>query len=277
MPQDMTEAALIEGLDRAIDAGQIAPWFQPVMCPRGIDLLSAEALPRWDDPAKGVIPAGVFLPAAIRHGRLEAIVRILVDKSCMAYADWRARDIAPPVLGVNFTAAELVSGVARDVLAWALDRAGMAPEQISAEVGEDVISGDDAEAAIAALLRLDDMGVRLCLDDFGAGPCDRERIGRVPFQTTKIDRRAIAALEEDESAAERLAWLVSAAHEAGLSIIAKGVETRTQIDILSRLGCDGQQGFAIARPMPEDSFVEWLDLNTWPTPQTAPASAGRGA
>jgi len=271
MMQDETEAALVDGLKRAIEQGHIAPWFQPVMCPNGIELLSAEALPRWDDPLKGVISAGVFIPAAIKHGLLADISRILVGTSCRAYAEWRDRGIAPAHVGVNFTAEELASGVAEEVILWATDAAGMSPCQLSAEVGEGVLHGPGAEANVAALAALAGHGVHLCLDDFGSDACDPANIAKAPFTSTKVDRRVISALETDPHSVETLRDLVWQAQAAGLSIIAKGVETRPQIDILSELGCDGQQGFAIARPMPEDAFVEWLDLNTWPADTAAQA------
>ena len=271
MQDDDTEAGLVEGLERAIAEDHIAPWFQPVMCPNGIELLSAEALPRWDDPVKGVIPAGVFIEAAIRHGLLGRIGRILVGKSCAAYATWRDRGIAPAHVGVNFTGAELASGVAVEVIRWATDAAGIRPDQISAEVAEDVLDGEGWQARVAALRAMHALGVRLCLDDFGSGACEPANIARAPFSMTKVDRRIVGTLDEDPDSVDRLKTLVGAAQGAGLAIIAKGVETRAQIDILSGLGCDGQQGFAIARPMPEDAFVEWLDLNTWPA---APAEAG---
>jgi len=275
MHEDDTEATLVSGLTNAIEKDHIAPWFQPVMCPRGITLLSAEALPRWDDPVKGVIPAGVFISAAIKHGLLGKIGQALVGKSCTAYAEWRARGIAPAHVGVNFTGDELRSGVARQVMEWATDRTGMTPDQISAEVAEGVLYGEGSEEHVKALRGLADLGVRLCLDDFGSDACDPANIAKAPFESTKVDRRIIAELEEGEDAVERLKDLVWQAQAAGLSIIAKGVETRPQIDILSGLGCDGQQGFAIARPMPEDAFVEWLDLNTWPADHgTAAGQAG---
>jgi EAL domain-containing protein (putative c-di-GMP-specific phosphodiesterase class I) len=89
-------------------------------------------------------------------------------------------------------------------------------------------------------------------------------IGKVDFALTKVDRSIVSGLDEDPAMTERLRDLVMAARAQGMAIIAKGVETRHQIDTLVSVGCDGQQGFAIARPMAGDSFAEWLDLNSWP-------------
>ncbi|MGF1502240.1 MAG: EAL domain-containing protein [Paracoccaceae bacterium] len=261
---DATDAELVAGLRRAIDGGEIAPWFQPVMDPAGVTMLSAEALPRWDDPIKGVIPAGVFIGCAIRHGLLTEISRILLGRSCENYADWRAREIAPPVVSVNFTGAELRSGDAVDQVTWALERASMDPRQLAIEIAERVLYEDGWEANLAEARRLVDLGVPFWLDDFGADKGDPDTLAKLPFALAKVDRGIVGALDTDPAMVDRLGALVGAARGHGMAIIAKGVETREQIDILMGTGCDGQQGYAIARPMPEDSFAEWLDLNSWP-------------
>ncbi len=264
MAVEETEAALVEGLERAIEEGLIEPWFQPVMCPAGVNMLSAEALPRWDDPVKGVIPAGVFIPAAIRHGLLAKVSKLLLDKSCANYAEWRARGIAPPCVSVNFTGAELRSALSVDQMKWAMDAHGLEPHQVAIEIGEGVLSEEGWEASLATIRNLRALGLPFWLDDFGTGAGDPEVIGRVDFALTKVDRGIVGQLDQDAAKVETLKRLVGEAKALGMKIVAKGVETRTQIDILVAEGCDGQQGYAIARPMAPDAFAEWLDLNTWP-------------
>lgn len=264
MVQTQSNPEIAEGLKRAIAEGHISPWFQPVMCPGGVNMLSAEALPRWDDPVKGVIPAGVFIAAAIEHGLLAQISKILLDTSCANYAEWRGRGIAPPVVSVNFTGAELRSKLSVDQVKWAMEANEMAPEQLAIEIAESVLTEPGWEQSLETIQSLRALGIPFWLDDFGAGPGDPEVISRVDFALTKVDRKIVGALDDEPEMAERLRALVTQAQAAGMKIIAKGVETRTQIDILVEQGCDGQQGFAIARPMAADAFVEWLDLNTWP-------------
>lgn len=264
MAQDDTETALVEGLRRAIDEGHIAPWFQPVMDPGGVTMLSAEALPRWDDPAKGVIPAGVFLDVAIRHGLLEQISRILLDMSCANFAEWRERGIAPPCVSVNFTGAELRSETSVDQIKWAMEKNGLAPEQLAIEIAESVLTEPGCERNLETIRSLRRLGIPFWLDDFGSDACDPVAIGKVDFALAKVDRKIVGNLDDDPEMVARLGALVAQAQGAGMALIAKGVETRTQIDILVERGCDGQQGYAIARPMPADAFAEWLDLNTWP-------------
>ncbi|MGF1445053.1 MAG: EAL domain-containing protein [Pikeienuella sp.] len=257
-------AELVAGLKRAIEEGQIEPWFQPVMCPAGLRMLSAEALPRWEDPVKGVIPAGVFIAAAIAHDLLPAISKILLDKTCANFAEWRARGIAPSCVSVNLTGAELRSELSVDQIKWAMERHGLEPRDMAIEIAEEVMTEPGWEASLASVRRLRALGLPFWLDDFGAGPCDPDAIARVDFALTKVARAIVGKLDEDPDMAGRLKSLVTQAHAAGMEIIAKGVETRTQIDVLVAQGCNGQQGFAIARPMAPDAFAEWLDLNTLP-------------
>ncbi|MEM1343985.1 MAG: EAL domain-containing protein [Pseudomonadota bacterium] len=258
------DTALIEGLKAAIADGRIAPWFQPVMDPAGVQMLSAEALPRWEDPAKGTVPAGVFIPTAIRAGLLTEVSRVLLERSCANYAEWRGRGIAPPVVSVNFTGAELRSGGAADQVRAAIETHAMQPEQLAIEIAERVLYEAGWGQNLKALRDLSEMGVPIWLDDFGADAGNPEHLRRIPLALTKVDRKIVGALDSDDAMVEKLKKLVGEAQEHGMKIIAKGVETRPQIDILVEVGCDGQQGFAIARPMAEDAFAEWLDLNSWP-------------
>ncbi|MEM9145384.1 MAG: EAL domain-containing protein [Pseudomonadota bacterium] len=263
MADQMSDGALREGLENAIAEGHIVPWFQPVMDPGGVNMLSAEALPRWEDPVKGVIPAGIFISTAIKHGLLEKISKILLDSSCANFADWRERGIAPTCVSVNFTGAELRSKTSVDQIRWALEKYEMKPEQLAIEIPEKVLHEEGWEQSLETAKQMRANGTPFWLDDFGADKCDPKNIAKLDFAWTKVDRGIVGSLDDNPDMVERLGQLVEQAQGEGLKIIAKGVETRTQIDILVEKGCDGQQGFAIARPMAPDAFAEWLDLNTW--------------
>ncbi|MCL5776522.1 EAL domain-containing protein [Limibaculum sp. FT325] len=262
---EISDQTFPDRLAAAVEAGHVVPWFQPVMDTDGIALLSAEAFPRWDDPVAGVIPAGAFITQAIRTDTLAVVSGALHARAFAALAEWRARGLAPRRMSFNLTGDELCSGAVLDRMLWALDHAQVSPREIAVEVTEDVLHGARAGVAATALGRLKGLGVEVCLDDFGAGPCDPAVLDRVGFATAKVAMAIVGRLGEDDAAEQRLQDLARLAQSRGVSIIAKGVETRIQIDLLTEVGCDGQQGFAIARPMPEDSFVEWLDLNTWPS------------
>ena len=232
-------------VSKAVADGNVVPWFQPVMDTQGIVLLSVEALPRWNDPVAGAIPAGAFIGQAIRTGTLAVVSGALHARAFAALADWRARGLAPRRVSFNLTGEELCFDPVLDRMFWALDLSSVSPAEIAVEVTEDIFHGPEAARAEAALNRLRGSDVEICLDDFGAGPSDPAVLDRIGFASAKVAMALVARLGEDEAAERRLCELATLARARGISIIAKGVETRVQIDLLADAGCDGQQGFTV--------------------------------
>lgn len=257
-----TDEELLERLHIGLEKDYIAPWFQPVMDPSGTMMISAEALPRFIDPEYGIISPMTFIDVASRHGLLGPIGEVLLTKSCEAYAEWAERGIAPELVTINLSAEELQTDGVVERIKGALAKAGIKPGNLGIEVAESVATEDGAEKSLAAIDAFVELGVKVTLDDLGAGDVDPEVVKRLHATTAKIDRMTVSKLGETDEAYDRVKQLTSVCKEFGVPVIAKGVETRVQMDLLLETGCAGQQGFAIARPMPLDSFTEWLDLNT---------------
>ena len=267
-----TDEELLERLNIGIEKDYIAPWFQPVMDPSGTMMISAEALPRFIDPEYGIISPMTFIDVASRHGLLGPIGEVLLTKSCEAYAEWAERGIAPELVTINLAAEELQTDGVVDRIRNALSKANIKPSNLGIEVSEDVATDDGAEKALASIDAFVELGVRVTVDDLGSGDVNPDTLKRLHATTAKIDRMTVSQLGETDAAYNRVKQLTSVCKELGVPVIAKGVETRVQIDLLVETGCSGQQGFAIARPMPLDSFTEWLDLNTgWDTDATSAA------
>ncbi|MFK7942858.1 MAG: EAL domain-containing protein [Paracoccaceae bacterium] len=257
-----TDEELLERLHIGLEKDYIAPWFQPVMDPSGINMISAEALPRFIDPEFGIISPMTFIDVASRHGLLGPIGEVLLTKSCVAYAEWAERGIAPELVTINLSAEELQTEGIVDRIKGALVKAGIKPSNLGIEVAETVATDEGCEMVLSAIDGFVDIGVRVTVDDLGAGDVDPSILKRLHATTAKIDRMTVSKLGETDEAYDRVKQLTSVCKDLGIPVIAKGVETRMQIDLLVETGCSGQQGFAIARPMPLDSFTEWLDLNT---------------
>ena len=265
-----TDEELLERLQVGIEKNYIAPWFQPVMDPTGTDMHSAEALPRFIDPDYGVISPMTFIDVAYRHGLLAKIGEVLLEKTCAAYADWAERDIAPAMVTINLSPEELRAMGAVERIGRALDLAGIKPENLGIEVTENVAYDDGAEEALAAIRAFTESGTKVIVDDLGNGTTDPVNLTKLCASAAKIDRMTVSRLGKEPEAFERVKALAEVCTPLGIPLIAKGVETRIQIDLLTEVDCAGQQGFAIARPMPLDSFTEWLDLNTgWGTTSAA--------
>lgn len=257
-----TDEELLDRLKIGLEKDYIAPWFQPVMDPSGTIMLSAEALPRFIDPEYGVISPMTFLEVASKHGLLGPIGEVLLTKICEAYAEWSGRSIAPELVTINLAAAELQTDGVVERIQRALQRAGIKPSNLGIEVVEEVATGEGAIMALNAIDAFSELGVRVTIDDLGSGDVDPETLKKLHASTAKIDRMTVSQLGETNEAYDRVKALAEVTKALGIPLIAKGVETRVQIDLLVETGCSGQQGFAIARPMPLDSFTEWLDLNT---------------
>ncbi|MEM0989657.1 MAG: EAL domain-containing protein [Pseudomonadota bacterium] len=264
--QDFTDSELLERLHIGLKNDYIAPWFQPVMDPAGVNMMSAEALPRFIDPEYGVISPMTFLDVAMRNDLLAPIGEVLLTKTCKAYREWADRDIAPELVTINLSGDELrTEGVVERISA-ALSEAGIKPHNLGIEVAESVAFDDGHTVALAAIEGFTALGVRVIVDDLGVGKVDPGNLVKLKASCAKIDRMTVGQLGESDDAFDRVKHLADVAAELNIPVIAKGVETRVQIDLLVETGCAGQQGFAIARPMPLDSFTEWLDLNTgWGT------------
>lgn len=261
-----TDAELLERLKLGLEKDYIAPWFQPVMDPTGTIMHSAEALPRFIDPEFGVISPITFLDVANKHNLLAPIGEVLLTKSCTAYAVWQERGIAPELVTINLTGMELQTPGVVERIQNALDIANIQPSNLGIEVAESTATEPGCENALEAIQRFTNAGVKVIVDDLGAGAVDVENLKALHASAAKIDRMTVSLLGEDDNAFDRVKALSEITRGLGIPLIAKGVETRIQIDLLVEIGCEGQQGFAIARPMPLDSFTEWLDLNTgWDT------------
>lgn len=267
--RSFTDAELLERLRIGLENDYIAPWFQPAMDPTGTVMHSAEALPRFIDPDYGVISPITFLDVANKYNLLAPIGEVLLQKTCAAYAEWADRGIAPGLVTINLTGLELQAEGVVDRIQKALSKAGIQPSNLGIEVSEDTAVEDGCEKAIEAINAFSDLGVRVIVDDLGVGQVDPENLRKLRATAAKIDRMTVSQLGESDEAFERVRALSEVTRAFGIPLIAKGVETRVQINLLVEIGCEGQQGFAIARPMPLDSFTEWLDLNTgWDTEAT---------
>ena len=258
----LSDSELLERLQVGLENDYITPWFQPVMDPAAVDVLSVEMLPRCIDPEYGVISPTTFLHVANRHNLLSRIGAALLSKTCAIFKRWEQRHIAPRLVTVNLTGLELQTPDIVERISGALAAWDVSPESLGIEVVESVAYDDGHEAALKTIETLTEMGMKIVLDDLGSDAADTENIRRLNASMAKLERTIVNRLTDDAAALDQVRELAELMHALDIPVIAKGVETRVQIDRLVDAGCVGQQGYAIARPMPSDSFTEWLDLNT---------------
>lgn len=220
---------------------------QPVVDVATGAVVGVEALARWSDPRRGAVSPADFVPAAEGGGLIRALGAVVVRAACREVAPLRARWGDGVFLAVNASGHELVGSGYVDGLLAALDEERLPPTALVVEVTESVLDGG-SPAAVAALRRLRERGVRVAVDDFGAGYSSLTRLDEVPADFLKLDATLLATAPHSPRRRVLLATAVALAQELGLSAIAEGAETPEHAALLAELGCPLVQGFGYARP-----------------------------
>jgi diguanylate cyclase (GGDEF)-like protein len=254
---DPERLGLLGDLRRAMDAGELVLHWQPkVSLPDG-EVRGVEALLRWHHPQRGLIPPGVFIPAAERTPVIRPLTRYVLDAAVAQCARWRAagRDLD---VAVNVSARNLLDDRFVDDVLEVLARWDVPASSLELEVTESAIMADPARARLV-LGRLAEVGVTLSIDDFGAGYTSLSHLKDLPVHQLKIDRSFVAQMTSDRSDALIVRAVVELARNLGLTTVAEGVEDHATLARLGDLGCDVAQGYLVSRPLPADLFEEWHD------------------
>lgn len=262
--------ALREELETALDEGQIRAHFQPQISTDTGAITGFEALARWYHTERGLIPPGDFLPMIEDAGLSERLGEVMLFNALTALSRWDKAGLAVPTVAVNFSAAELRNPRLAEKLKWELDRFGMDPKRLCIEVLENVVAETDNDVIVSNIANLSRMGCGIDLDDFGTGHASITSIRRFAVRRIKIDRSFVTKVDEDREQQKMVAAILSMAERLGLASLAEGVETPGEHAMLSQLGCGDVQGFGIARPMPVDETMDWIERH-----RARPAAAPR--
>ena len=248
---------LLQALRHAVERGQLQLVYQPKVDARSLQITAAEALLRWQHPQRGTISPTVFIPLAERHGLICGIGRWVFDEACRQAAEWREKGLRMRV-AVNVSGHQLRQDDLVDQLQATLHRHGIPPGRLTVEITESVAMEDTAHTR-AAFERLRDAGLHVSIDDFGTGHSSLSTLRRLPAAELKIDRAFVTDLEQSERARSIVKAVVQMARTLELRVVAEGVETEAQRDVLVALGCDELQGFLFAKPMSAAALALWAD------------------
>ena len=248
--QTMERIDLENDLRLAIERGQLRLHYQPLVDLATDRIVGFEALVRWQHPYRGLVAPMAFIPLAEETGLIVPLGRWVLETACRQATKWRdARpDGARQLMSVNLSARQFAQPDLVDQVDAILTETGMDPSTLELEITESVVM-DQSEAGVRTLSRLRDMGVRLVLDDFGTGYSSLSYLKHLPLDTIKIDRTFVAGLDgpADRSIVDAVIGL---AHGLGISVVAEGIETERQFEVLRSMGCDIGQGYLFARPLP---------------------------
>lgn len=263
-------------LRRALAHDQLCLHYQPIVKMASGQIAGFEVLVRWNHPAQGMISPAEFIPLAEETGLIVQIDQWVLRAACHQLRAWQTAlpNLPPLALNVNLSARSFMR---HDIFAYicaVLDASGLEPACLELEITESAMM-DHTEATIATLKQLCDLGVGLCIDDFGTGWSSLRYLHRLPIQTLKIDRAFINHLHEDEESAAITQSIVALSHTLGKEVVAEGVETAAQLDYLRDLHCEYGQGYLFSRPVDSAAAGRLLVAQCSPVPPaiSAPAEA----
>ena len=240
---------LEEDLRAAVATDELWIAYQPVVeLPTG-RMIGVEALLRWNHPQHGAISPVEFIPVAEESGSINEIGAHTLGESCRTLVQQRALHHPDVHLAVNLSAVQLDDPQLTSMVHQILAASGLPPSALCLEITESMLMRDQA-AATRRLHALRDLGVRLAIDDFGTGYSSLAQLQRLPLDALKIDRSFVSGLGESKDAEAIVKSIIAMAHAVDLTVVAEGVETEQQLDVLQRLNCDEAQGFYFGRPTP---------------------------
>jgi EAL domain-containing protein (putative c-di-GMP-specific phosphodiesterase class I) len=257
-------AALMERLDlerdlrAAIGSDELLLHYQPVVSLKSRSVRAIEALLRWKHPRHGLIPPERFINVAEETGLIVPIGKHALSTASRQASQWRGHfgDGEPIGVHVNVSGRQLQDPRVIEDVRVALRESGLDPSALTLEITESAIV--EGQTPTARLRELRDLGVRLAVDDFGAGYSSLTYLRQLPVDTVKIDRRFIEGLSDDPRAAALFRAIVRMSYSLGATPIAEGVETAEQAEELRRAGCDLGQGYYFARPADPAAALEVL-------------------
>jgi len=251
-------------LRRALERRELRLHYQPVVSLSTGSIVGAEALIRWQHPERGLVAPAEFIPLAEEMGLIVPIGAWVLSEACRQMKEWQERLGMPDLeIGVNlsskqFLAPGLVAEVGR-----VLSETGLSPQSLRLEVTESLLMDRHPQVA-DAMTGLRAMGVRIDLDDFGTGYSSLSYLHQFPIDTLKIDRSFIARLGTTGEGVEIVNTILALAQSLDMEVVAEGVETAQQLELLKQLHCSYAQGYHLSRPVDSEHFAALLgERRSW--------------
>ncbi|MFA5515179.1 MAG: EAL domain-containing protein [Desulfuromonadales bacterium] len=244
-------------LRHAVARNELRLHFQPKIDLTSGSINGCEALLRWQHPQKGLLMPSRFIHLAEETGLILPIGEWALRAACAQIQAWAALGLPAIPVAVNLSARQFRTGNLLEAVRRIVRESGIEPRLLELELTESMIMLDPQVTA-QTLLRMKELGLRLALDDFGAGYSSLNYLRRFPFDCLKIDRSFINDVATDPSAAAVATSIVAIAHSLGLHAVAEGVETQEQLDFLLRSGCETCQGYLFSKPVPAEAMADML-------------------
>jgi diguanylate cyclase (GGDEF)-like protein/PAS domain S-box-containing protein len=249
-PQAINLLLLEKDLEGITDRDELFLQYQPIV---GLDtggLQGFEALVRWQHPDYGLISPLDFVPIAEESGSISAIGQWVLNEACRQMGQWREEPGFDQSLfmSVNLSSKQLKQPDLIDQVMQAVNETGLDPRCLKLEITETVVM-EDIDTAISKLLQLRAIGIGLSIDDFGAGYSSLSYLNRLPVNTLKIDRSFVTGITINPENRNIIETIMNLAQKLGMDVIAEGIETMEQLNLLRALRCSAGQGFLFSKPL----------------------------
>jgi len=261
-------------LRKAVDNGELIIYYQPLINTNINRMVGVESLLRWQHPTFGMLPPGQFIPLAEETGLIVPIGNWLLRTACLQSLAWQSQGYPPLRLSVNLSLRQFQQSDFVDRLARMLQEINFDPTQLDLELTESVVM-ENVDESITKLRKLRDLGIGLSVDDFGTGYSSLSYLKSLPIDNLKIDRSFISDITNSVSDQAIAISIITLAKNLRLSVIAEGVETKAQMELLRSMECHMMQGYLFSRPLPPKELTAHFDrakprvdnaLNNSPTP-----------
>jgi diguanylate cyclase (GGDEF)-like protein len=253
--------ALMGELRHAVERREMVLYYQPKIDLKTGKTVGVEALVRWQHPQHGLIPPDQFITLAEHTGVIKTLTLWVLSDAIRQILEWHQAGMEISV-AVNLSPRNLQDLQLPDQIAELLQTQGVRPDWLELEITEGAIMADPGRA-MEILTRLRTMGIRISIDDFGAGYSSLSYLRRLPVSAIKVDKSFVIGMTASEDDAVIVRSTVDLAHNLGLKVVAEGVESREVLDRLVAMGCDAAQGNYINRPVPAADLPRWLSDSPW--------------
>jgi len=253
----MGRLALESDLRHAIERDELRLCFQPIVDIARMEIISLEALLRWQHPELGLIGPDVFVPIAEETGLIVSVGEWALRQACLCNRAWREAGLTSLRVAVNISSRQLADENLLATLQRILAESGMPPQNLGLELTESMMMNAD-EVTLRALHGFRSLGARLSIDDFGTGYSSLSYLKNFPVDSLKIDRSFVRDVTRNPDDAAIAKAIIAMAHGLKLFAVAEGVERREQLEFLAAHGCDAAQGTFFSEPVPADGVLKLL-------------------
>jgi diguanylate cyclase (GGDEF)-like protein len=244
---------------RGLANEEFVVYYQPKVNLLDNAVVGAEALVRWNDPERGLVPPGDFIPVAEETALIGDIGHFVMRKSCEQNMEWQKLGLKPVRISVNVTASQFHDRLILDKVKGVLAATGLEARFLELEITESTLVGD-MQKVIEKLHAFRNLGLHISIDDFGTGYSSLSYLSHFPITTLKIDRAFVMDMETNPKTAEITNAIIGLSHGLSLEVVAEGAEIHRHVDMLREKGCDLVQGFYFSRPLPADEFRRVLEV-----------------